>query len=136
MRSTAGVNLSHKETEVLKCAKEANPSWFQALLKASEIQAERRAKYSGDGNPYTNFIIVSALFRMKHPEITDEDIFYFYQCLKLARLIVSAEDFDDEKVEDTLIDLANYALLEVGFRCQKSDAQEQDLQIQLPWKTV
>ena len=131
--------LTSKELEVLALAKEANEPWFKVAIKAAAIQAERRKKYSGDdGDPYTNFLIVAALFRMKYPEIPDEDIFYFYQCLKFARIIVSDEDFGDESIEDTLIDLGNYTFLEAGFRCRNStlNAQEPDTQMTFQWRNA
>jgi hypothetical protein len=125
MLSTVGANLSLEEIQTLALAKEANGPWFIALLRAAQIQADRRAKYSGEGDPYTNFYIVS-----EYQGKPTEDIFELYQDIKMARIKVQAGDFSDESLNDTLIDMANYCLLEVGFRCRnsKSNAQEQDLQ--------
>lgn len=132
------MSLDDKELETLALAKEANEPWFNIMVKAANIQAERRKKYSGDGDPYTNFLIVAALFRMKYPEIEDEDIFFFYQCIKFARLIVDAGDFEDESREDTLIDLGVYSFLEAGFRCRNStsNAQEPDTQMKFQWRNA
>jgi hypothetical protein len=132
------VPLTPKELEVLALAKEANEPWFDIMVKAANIQAERRKKYSGDGDPYTNFLIVANLFRMKYPEIKDEDVFYFYQCLKFARIIVGEGDFTDESREDTLIDLGNYSFLEAGFRCRNltSNAPERDTQMKFQWRNA
>ena len=138
MHSTHGASLKHKELEILALAKEANGPWFDIVVKAAGIQAERRKKYSGDGDPYTNFLIVANLFRMKYPEIKDEDIFFFYQCIKFARLMVDSGDFTDESREDTLIDMGTYSFLEAGFRCRNStsNAQEQDTQMKFPWRVA
>ncbi len=129
MLSTLGIALSSAEEEILAVAKQANEPWFHAMVQAAEIQANRRAKYSGDGDPYTNFIIVAGLMKIEVNEV-----FRFYQAIKFARLIVAAGDFDDERMVDTLIDLANYALLEAGFRCRNStsNAQEHSLQMTFP----
>jgi len=135
MLSTYGTPLEQQELEILRLAKEANSSWFDIMVKAAGVQAERRRKYSGDGDPYTNFLIVAGLFRMKYPEIKDEDIFFFYQCIKFARLMVDSGDFTDESREDTLIDMGTYSFLEAGFRCRNttSSAPEQDIQTTFPW---
>ena len=138
MHSTTGAEISPKEMEILALAKTANGPWFDVVLKAAGIQADRRKKYSGGRDPYINFTIVGTLIRLKYPDIPDEDVFYFYQCIKFARLIISAGDFDDESLEDTLIDLGVYSFLEAGFRCRNSilNAQEQDLQMTFPSPTA
>jgi len=117
MHSTVGASLKHKELEVLALAKEANEPWWDAVLKAAQIQADRRAKYSGEGDPFTNFEVVGRLMG-----VDTKDVFRFYQAIKFARLLVAAGDFEDESLEDTLIDLANYSLLEAGFRCRNSES--------------
>ena len=129
MLSTLGIALTQTEEETLAIAKQANEPWFHAMVQAAEIQANRRAKYSGEGDPYTNFIIVAGLMK-----IEVEEVFRFYQAIKFARLIVAAGDFDDERTVDTLVDLANYALLEAGFRCRNSEsnAQEHNSQMRFP----
>lgn len=133
MLSTLGIALSPAEAETLAIAKQANEPWFNAMVQAAEIQANRRAKYSGDGDPFTNFIIVAGLMK-----IEVADVFRFYQSIKFARLLVAAGDFDDERMIDTLIDLANYALLEAGFRCRNSklNAQERNSQMKLNLQSV
>ena len=133
MLSTLGIALSPAEEEVLAVAKQANEPWFKAMVQAAEIQANRRAKYSGDGDPYTNFILVAGLMKIEVAEV-----FRFYQAIKFARLLVAAGDFDDERTVDTLVDLANYALLEAGFRCRnlESNAQEHNLQMTFPLPSV
>jgi hypothetical protein len=133
MHSTAGASLKHKELEVLALAKEANELWFDAVLKAAQIQADRRAKYSGKGDPFTNFEVVGRLMG-----VDTKDVFRFYQAIKFARLLVAAGDFEDESLEDTLIDLANYSLLEAGFRCRNltSSAPEQDTQMKFQWHSA
>ena len=129
MLSTIGVELSAAEEAALAQAKQANGPWFNAMVQAAKIQANRRAKYSGDGDPYTNFIIVAGLMKIEVAEV-----FRFYQAIKFARLLVAAGDFDDERTVDTLVDLANYALLEAGFRCRNSEsnAPEHSSQMTFP----
>ena len=111
------MSVSDKEAVILTAAERANPWWFRAMVKAAEVQAERRAKYSGeDADPFLNFKIVGYLMRLRFPGMTDTDVFYLYQCLKFARLAVNAGDAPDESHMDTLIDMGNYSFLEAGYR--------------------
>lgn len=130
MLSTAGAAILNDELITLALAKEANGHWFNAMLSAARIQANRRAKYSGSGDPFTNFHIVA-----EYQGKPTQDIFELYQDIKMARIKVQAGDFEDESLNDTLIDMANYCLLEVGLRCRNStsSAQEHSLQMTLPY---
>jgi hypothetical protein len=99
---------------ILKLAQESNPYWYEALLSAAEIQAERRSKYSGGDfeqqDPYTNFIRVASSMG-----ISVRRVFRFYIAQKVARIMVSQTDHDDERYFDTLLDLGNYAFLAAGW---------------------
>ena len=108
--------LTDRELTILSEAKDANPWYFEALVRAASIMAPRRKKYSGEGDPYTNFIIVNGILRKAVPGFDMAATFLVYIAIKVARLLVSRdEDFEDEKAEDTLFDLANYSLLMGGY---------------------
>jgi hypothetical protein len=133
MHSTHGAEILQNELIVLSRAKEANPLWFHAVLMAAKVQASRRRKYSGqEDDPYENFYRVAQLRRQ--PTDT-EDIFEFYQDVKMARVQVDQGDHDDESLNDTLIDLANYCLLEVGFRCRNSTSSARARALQTTFLT-
>ena len=105
--------VSKEEFEIIVKAAVSNPYWFEAFICAAEIQANRRAKYSGadvqKDDPYQNFQIVANL-----RDMSVRDVLKFYMSIKFARIMVGDEDHDDERYEDTLLDLANYALLAAG----------------------
>lgn len=103
-------SLSQGEIKTLAQAKEANPHWFSALIDAAEIMTERRQKYAGKEHPYFNFVDMAR--RMKY---NIREIFRFYINLKASRLTASQTDFEDERVLDTYIDIANYALIAAGW---------------------
>lgn len=104
----------------------SNPYWFKAVVEAAEVQANRRAKYSGSGDPYTNFIKMSELLG-----VSMDEVFRFYCSIKMTRLAVTDGDFSDEKVNDTLVDLGNYALLWRGWRAREEDRHpKQDVPVQ------
>jgi hypothetical protein len=114
--------LPENEARVLQQAKDSNPYWYKALLQASKIQAERRAKYSGEDfqedDPYTNFIIVASLMG-----ISVSRVFRFYLAQKIARLMVTTGDYQDERYMDTLRDLGNYAFLAAGWETRSEEEQ-------------
>ena len=109
-----------KELEIIAGARASNGPWYQALLTAARIQAERRAKYSGsdfeEEDPYTNFIRVASLMG-----ISVRRVFRFYMAQKISRIMVSQTDHDDERYQDTLVDLANYALLAAGWELRSEE---------------
>ena len=90
--------------------KDANPWYFSALQDAAAVMPERRAKYSGE-DPFDNFERVARI-----TGTTVAKAFEFDIALKLARAQVGAGDFEDESFNDCLRDLANYALLWLGYR--------------------
>ena len=107
-------SLSEEELKILNDAKTANVWWFNAMLDAAKVMPQRRGKYSGEGDPYTNFLIMEKMLGKPMGEI-----FRFYQGIKFARLLVSTDDYSDEAGNDTVRDLANYALLELGYRLRE-----------------
>ena len=109
--------------DVITEAKRSNSPWFDAFMIAAQVQADRRAKYSGadfvQQDPYTNFIIVASIMG-----ITVRRVFRFYIAQKLARIMVSQTDHDDERYQDTLTDLANYALLAAGWELRSEEEKQ------------
>ncbi len=105
-------------------ARESNPHWFEALLSAAKIQAERRRKYSGanfdEQDPYTNFIRVASLMG-----VSVRRVFRFYIAQKVARIMVSQTDHDDERYLDTLSDLGNYSFLAGGWERRSPENQQE-----------
>ena len=93
---------------------DVNPWWGEAVVQSSRIQAERRKKYSGSDlradDPFTNFILVASTMN-----VSVREVFKFYLAQKLARIMVSDKDYDDESYQDTLHDLANYSHLAAGW---------------------
>ena len=121
---TAAVDEFVLEQKVILEAKRSNGPWFDALMIAAQVQADRRAKYSGadfdEQDPYTNFIIVASIMG-----ITVRRVFRFYIAQKVARIMVSQTDHDDERYQDTLTDLANYALLAAGWELRSEAERRQ-----------
>jgi hypothetical protein len=104
--------------------KSANEWWLSAVLEAGDVVADRRRKYAGhedqNPNPFVNFEKVSQLTGMPI-----DQAFLFYMALKWARITETPnQDFEDERFEDTIMDLANYALLWLGYRKRREECEE------------
>ncbi len=105
------MELGAREIKALEGAKESNEHWFSVLVDAAGVMSERRKKYSGKTDPYTNFIIMA---RALGTRVTG--VFNFYKIIKLARSLVDSGDFADESMFDTDLDEGNYAYLSAGWR--------------------
>lgn len=99
------------EIKALDQVKRANPYYFKALVAAASLIPDRRAKYSGDFNPFYNFQVLANAM-----SIPVYQAFTFYREAKRARLLATPDaNFRDERIEDTLLDLANYTLLQAAW---------------------
>lgn len=116
--------LSQEDTEALQAARQSNPWWYRIVVQAAKVQADRKTKYTGKGDPFDNFRIVTAIMRAC-PKFADlwtvDDTFLVLQALKMARQMVNAGDFADERMADTLLDHGNYAFLQGGWRLQEAE---------------
>jgi hypothetical protein len=103
--------MNNHEYAILSEAKASNPYWFKAIVKAAEIINNRNAKYNGNSHPYKAF----SEFASYEPLMEDWKIFANMLKIKFARLNGSANDFSDESLIDTFLDLANYSLMGAGW---------------------
>lgn len=103
--------LTTEQLQKLRDAKEANPFWFDAVIRCAEVMVPRRGKYAGSQHSYFNFVDLA-----KRMSMDIMQVFLFYVNIKLSRIGVTAgKNFEDEKWVDSWIDLANYALLGLGW---------------------
>jgi hypothetical protein len=116
----SGTEINEIHQGILERAYKANPHYLNALVEAAKILPQRAEKYSGEANPYRNFelmnMMLSEYFEHKYGHQVDmRDTFIFYIALKFARLLVSGnKDFSDDKSQDSIRDLLNYAALDLG----------------------
>ncbi len=105
----AGISLPTETMSILLDATQTNPHMFKAIIQALALMADRRRKYSGTGHSYFNFADMS-----KRTGLSLQSVFQFYLNLKMSRLSVSTDDFGDERLLDTLLDIVNYAAIAAG----------------------
>ncbi len=110
--------ISKEDLALFEKVKESNPYYYEAMLKSASIMPTRRDKYSGTGDPYTNFKLVHFILQewfKERVKLDMRDVFAFYNALKFARYVVSGNiDYEDESGLDSRRDGANYYLLDMG----------------------
>lgn len=99
--------------ELLELLRERNPWWFSAMLECVGVMLVRLQKYAPD-DPFDNFRDVSEM-----TGLSVEDVLRMLVALKMARLKRSKGDFPDETLHDTLVDLANYAMILLAWTKRK-----------------
>lgn len=108
-----------KDIKLVKGSKMTKAEYFefhqQCIEKMSAITKAKNADYTGTGDdPFANFTRVEAL-----GVCSTEQGFLTRMVDKLARINSFAQKGElqvkDESVEDTLLDLANYAILFAGY---------------------
>ena len=100
--------LGNGDLEILELARQANPQWFEAIMLGATVMAERRKKWSGQTNPYTNFIRWAQM-----NNVSVNEVFMWATTLKLTR-DQSSEAVDDSLL-DNKIDGVNYPALGAGW---------------------
>jgi hypothetical protein len=86
----------------------------EIYTKAKTILESKGHDYSNDGNRFANFEKVASVMNM-----TPEQAFVFYLSIKVTRLselFGNNKKPNNESIEDTLIDLINYAILFYSYR--------------------
>ncbi len=119
-------DLEVNEVETLRHARDANPQWFAAIMLSAEIMAERRKKWSGQTNPFANFIRWAQM-----NGVPVEHTFMWATTLKLTR--DQEADAEDDSLLDNAIDGINYPALKAGWMMM-DDAEKLACMLELgPW---
>lgn len=90
-----------------------NPRFEATLRTMQELHNKKNQDYAEDGNPYSNFE-----FAATYAGVTVDQVFAVMMGIKQARLLVltgSGKVPNNESIEDSLIDLANYAALRASY---------------------
>jgi hypothetical protein len=100
------------------------PGFKETLDKMYEIHLAKNNDYAGEKDPYANFRMVEKL------GICDIETGIMVRlCDKFSRLITLMNSKDgpkvtDEKLEDTMIDAANYLVIWKCYREQKKELKK------------
>lgn len=96
-----------------KRMKERLPEFAETLDKMQEVYSSKNADYatSGSDNPFYNFDMTRSILSQFHDD--RDKVFVWPIANKLARLIIilNSKKINNESVEDSLIDIANYVVL-------------------------
>lgn len=94
---------------------------FSLLLKAMyDIMEQKNADYSGSGEAFTNFNQIEQITKGKISREMGVVVRMTDKLSRVIRLLENSGQVLDEKIEDTLIDLANYSLLLILMLKEKS----------------
>lgn len=88
------------------------PEFMEALKKMEEIHVKKNEDYSSDSNPFSNFDCSEYGLRL-FPSPRDGSFAWpiFTKLARLSNLLGSGKLPNNESIEDTFIDIANYILL-------------------------
>lgn len=108
------------ELKVIHDARTRHPNYFAAVIDALEISTNRMAEYAGDDtlDPFFNFKWRASIMKDPGDEISMREVLLVFRgdiFLKLSRLVSNFKDMSIPRLEDTLLDLGNYALLALGY---------------------
>lgn len=117
-KSVAGEDFSKDET--MPKTKNAMFEAFAALLKNCEdIMQRKNSDYSGE-DPFLNFNQIEVITKGKISREQGVLVRMTDKLSRVQRLLNNEAQVKDEKIEDTLIDLANYSLLLILLRRDKA----------------
>jgi hypothetical protein len=103
-----------------------NPLFNAVLDRMREVHDKKNHDYADDDNPFSNF---EGAARMSG--LSAEQVLHVMMSIKLERLrqLVSGKEPNFEGVEDTLLDLANYAAIWLAYRLKDRNAYKGKVQI-------
>ncbi len=107
------INLTEEEFDSFINLKKEHFPYFNAIIYAMGVIVDRNHKYTGhaiDRNVFENFIQDAEI-----QGIPVEQSFRQWISKKVARIMLNDGNYADESFSDSLRDLANYALLWIGW---------------------
>jgi hypothetical protein len=94
------------------------PEFEQTLKKMNKIHISKNADYATDMNPFFNFDATNSMTNMfKYNRDKVFAHFIANKFSRLATLLNSGKEANNESLQDTLVDMANYCIL---FKCDIS----------------
>ena len=90
----------------------ANPAFLNVIEQMRSLAVSKNHDYASDDNPFSNFEGAARL-----AGLTADQVFHTMIGIKVERLRqVAQREANHESLDDTLLDLANYAALWLAFR--------------------
>ena len=89
--------------------------WFDIILdRMAAISDSKRHDYASEDDPFLNFIQVANI-----SGLTTDEVFLVWIATKLVRLgqlVGGDKEPNNESIDDSIIDMANYSALWAGLR--------------------
>lgn len=88
------------------------PEFSATLQKMNKVHISKNQDYANDSNPFFNFDAVEMMIGLfKNNRDKTYAHFVANKMARLANLLNSGKEANNESLQDTLVDLANYAVL-------------------------
>ena len=103
-----------------------NPAFYKVLAEMGEVHNKKNQDYADEGNPYSNFEGAAKL-----ANVSVDTVFQALIGIKVERLrqLTSGKTPNYESIDDTLLDLANYAALWLSYRRNETEkSRERDME--------
>jgi hypothetical protein len=98
------------------------PEFSTTLQKMNKVHISKNQDYANDANPFFNFDSVEMMIAMfKNNRDKTYAHFVANKLARLANLLNSGKDANNESLQDTLVDMANYCVL---WKCDISRRKE------------
>lgn len=107
------ISLTPSEDTLMDDLKNQHRPYFEALMYSAGVIINRNEKYTGeetDRDVFANFVLDASI-----QGVSVSDAFRQWISKKTARVMINDSDYADESFQDSLRDLANYALLWIGY---------------------
>lgn len=96
-----------------------NPYFTAVLDRMQEIHDLKNSDYADDFNPYSNFEGAAKIAGLRADEVFQ--VMIGIKAERLRQLTAGGKDPNFESLEDTILDLANYAALWLSWRMREED---------------
>ncbi len=107
------ISLTESESKLMDDLKNQHRCYFEALMYSAGVIIDRNEKYTGketDRDVFANFVLDARI-----QGVAVSQVFKQWISKKTARIMINDGNYLDESFQDSLRDLANYALLWIGF---------------------
>jgi len=94
--------------------------WFDRVLdKMAKISDSKRHDYASTDDPFLNFTQVADISVLTYDQVFM--VWVVTKVVRLGQLVGQDKEPNNESIDDTIIDLANYAALWAGLRLRNEE---------------
>jgi len=99
-----------------------NPQFNEVLELMAEIHDKKNEDYASDKDPFSNFSGVAEMTGLETDKVFQ--VMIGIKMERLKQLVGTGKVPNNESVDDTILDLANYAAIWLAYRKREYEAEE------------